>query len=152
MSGSLIYAAQQANGGRIPTFNFQTTGLVMRPEYSRVLCACDGDCGAKCVGAYGVTDPAPRYCDPVHPPRGWSACVWERGPPLGVLFERSKANHLYNEVVIDGSYWRAHLPGAIEAVLGDAAMHRSLIRAFGLSESRVPLLNLDLSNWQAPFS
>jgi len=151
MSASLIYAAQVANRERIPTFNWQTRGTVLRPEYARVLCGCDGDCGGKCIGAYGSPDPRPRYCNVTHPPNGWTGCVWPAGEGLAVLFERCKANRLYNEVILDGGFWRTHMPEAVEAILGDAGLHRAFVRQYGLSPDRVPLLQLDLQNWHRPF-
>ena len=151
MSGSLIYAAQIAGGRRIPTFNFQAKGLVLRPEHTRVLCGCERDCGGRCAGAYGSKSATPIYCDATRPPAGWSTCVWAAGPPLAVLFDRAKTNRLYNEVVVDGDYWREHLPEAVEAVVGDARMHAAFLRRYGLTADRVPLVTLDVDDWRSPF-
>ena len=76
----------------------------------------------------------------------------------------------YNEIVLDGPSWRAHLPHIIEAVfltvgadadcyghacdrsMGD--VHRDFLRAFGLDAAAVPLVVYDLKkarDGQPPF-
>ena len=78
-------------------------------------------------------------------------------------------NKYYNELIFDASYYVEHLPDSIEAVFylddncGDAydgpkckdygwGAHHAIASHFGLDSKRLPLLKLDLWNWEAPFS
>ena len=153
ISASLIYAAQGENGGSIPTYGGQLpTGVVLRPEYTRVVCGCARDCGARCVGAYGAPESEPVYCNPTDPPAASLNCVWRPGPHLGVMFERC-ASGSYNEVVVDAVHWSAHLPEAVEAIIGNPSAHWALLNAFPYLEAyNVPLLRLNIDDWYAPFS
>ena len=75
----------------------------------------------------------------------------------------------YNELIFDAKYYQDHLPDSIEAVFylddncGDAydgpkcrdygfGAQRAITRHFGLGSDRIPLLKLDLWNWNEPFS
>ena len=52
--------------------------------------------------------------------------------------------------------WSQHLPGTIEAFIGDEeparGQHRHFLEEFHLSASEVPLLKLDPHDWQTPFT
>jgi len=78
-------------------------------------------------------------------------------------------NKYYSELIFDAAFYTQHLPHSIEAVFyldddcGDAfdgpkcreygiAAHRAIVSHFGLDAKAMPLLKLDLWNWQAPFS
>ena len=75
----------------------------------------------------------------------------------------------YNELIFDAAYYTEHLPDSIEAVFyldddcGDSydgpkcrdygyGAHAAIASHFGLDADRLPLLKLDLWNWNAPFS
>ena len=67
----------------------------------------------------------------------------------------------YNEIIVDGSYWTAHLPCAIEAFVIDASQgdgnlarqqRREFLDAYNLTNTSVPLVAFDASDWQEPFS
>ena len=75
----------------------------------------------------------------------------------------------YNELIFDSAHYIDHLPDSIEAVFfldddcGDAhdgpkcrdygiGARDAIARHFGLAEERLPILKLDLWNWEAPFS
>ena len=62
LSASLIYAEQAESNGPIPTYNHGITGVVLRPEYTRVLCGCGSDCGASCEVALKAG--AGEWCEP----------------------------------------------------------------------------------------
>lgn len=126
---------------------------MLRPDYTRVVCGCARDCGARCIGAYGDPGSEPNYCDPAHPPPPGANCVWRPGPSLGLMFETIPKGSSYNELVIDGTYWSAHVPEAIEAVFGpDAGAHAALMRDFPyLNIHDVPKLGLSVDDWQNPF-
>ena len=63
--------------------------------------------------------------------------------------ERRDEHHSYNEIVIDGQHYNAHLPSSVEAfVVGEGddlsearKLHRRFLDAFRLSEGEVPLLH-----------
>ena len=79
----------------------------------------------------------------------------------------------YNELILDEAAYEAALPGAVDAVFyipaGSChsknwaaqgskceryarAFHRRLAQRYGLPPERLPLLRLDLQNWQTPFA
>ena len=47
----------------------------------------------------------------------------------------------YNEIIIDPGYWRGHMPGVIEAIVGDAGVHARFLKAYGLSSDTHPLVH-----------
>lgn len=179
MSASLIYAGQRANPmHRIPVFNQVTSGLVLRPRYHLVECGCDSDCGGRCVGAFGRTtsdghmpspganpppsrsggtissDPAsPLWCDPKTARAGeWhGGCVWRPGPSIGHMLSLNAGSDRYNEIIVSAEFWRAHMPAAVEAVLGNSEVHAAFVKAYGLRSEEVPLVELDLGDFEAPF-
>ena len=61
----------------------------------------------------------------------------------------------YNEIVVDGAHWSAHLPRTIEAFVGVGRLareqRRGFVDAFGLREDEVPLVAFDPTDWEAPF-
>jgi len=151
ISGSLLYAAQRANGKRIPTFNWQTSGVVLRPQYNRVWCACGGDCGGSSMSG-GTCDGHPA-CEAAsyRATNGWSGCVFPPGPSIEVLFEQHAAIPGYNEIVIDATTWYENLPSSVEAFFGDHGTHAAFLRLYGLRASDVPLATLELDDFDAPF-
>ena len=73
------------------------------------------------------------------------------GATFAELFERSSGQAKYNEIVLDASFWRANMPLAVEAVVGDANLANGFITAFGLDREAYPLLTLDPRNFERPF-
>ena len=61
----------------------------------------------------------------------------------------------YNEIIVDGEHWNAHLPQTIEAFFGGALARKQrheFMQTFGLSpEHAPPLLEFDPTDWNAPF-
>eukprot|EP00966_Prymnesium_polylepis_P237416 5490907-Prymnesium_polylepis.1 len=74
-----------------------------------------------------------------------------------------------NEIILDESAFAANVPDSISAVFflpticEDAhdgpkcedyarGAHRNLLRTFGLTEARLPLVRFDFFNWDQPFS
>ena len=156
ISASLLYAAQRANGGhngerpKIPTFNWQTSGLVLRPGYTRIRCGCDGDCGGSAFS--GGTCEA-RPCEVSSYKRtngGWSGCVFG-STAIGKMLAENAHIRGYNEMVVDASFWSSHLPSAVEAIFGDAQIHSAFVGQYGLHASDVPLATLDLDDFEQPF-
>ena len=88
-------------------------------------------------------------------------CTWRPGT-YGTELKRLTDYQLryqrlfYNEFILDESWWRAHLPGIIEGIFGDAQLHHAFLRFYGenhhLEESTFPLLHLDPLNWDQPFN
>jgi len=70
----------------------------------------------------------------------------------------------YNEVVVNSRRYNEHLPHAVDAfflikgwenanvIYDTVAAHRTFLATYKLAESEVPLLVLDPSNWETPFS
>ena len=178
MSASLIYADQQAEccpDIPIPVFNGGASGVqgvIFRAGAStRILCGSGSDlssahCGLFCESIRIDNDvlwaPHDRYECKVGNHRG----VW-RPEDFGAYLLRScryqkevqgpwSHRYDYNEILVDGDHWNAHLPAAIEAFFGDGMMarsaHQHFLDEFGLTSEQVPLLKLDLNNWLEPFS
>lgn len=69
-------------------------------------------------------------------------------------------NELYNEIVIDSECIGSHLPNAIEAFFYSniddkgrvTKAHERFLVEFKLTPDDVPLLALDVENWDAPFA
>ena len=57
----------------------------------------------------------------------------------------------YNEIVVDGEHWSAHLPDAIEAFFGPSSLgrqqHAEFLEEFLLRADQVPLLEFDPNDW-----
>ena len=176
-SASLLYYEQHGSNSLIPHFNGEGAGLVMRPGANRILCGFGGDAGGKgaCIPMSATCIPGcqqqgqPEWCDPeVVELEGNQAgtCYdrpWRPGPDLGVLFERAASNGHYNELILDAIFWDEHLPAAVEAIYftkgtspsdvqAIVATHAGFLRRYGLTSDENPLLELDLENWEAPFS
>ena len=64
----------------------------------------------------------------------------------------------YNEFMVDGFFWNAHLPHSIEAIVsspGDPQarkLHAKFIKAYGLKPSDVPLVSFNKANIDSPFA
>ena len=67
------------------------------------------------------------------------------------MFYLNQRSDRYNEVVVSATFWRDHMPSAVEAVLGDESVHTAFLQAYGLSHNDVPLLTLDPSDFDSPF-
>ena len=97
--------------------------------------------------------------------------VWEPGKLKGMLecFLKSAGAgggqySGYNELVMDADAWQDHMPQTIEAVFyptHSSATRRAgrrprrrtqVLREFGVSSDDYPLLKLDVSDWNSPFS
>ena len=97
---------------------------------------------------------SPLWCDPATTEAGeWhGGCVWQPGPSFGKMFYLNQRSDRYNEVVVSAAFWRAHMPSAVEAILGDEGVHRAFLEAYGLSRRDVPLLTFEPNNFASPFS
>lgn len=180
MSGSLIYSAQQQSSTQIPLFNDGSSGgVVLRPSATRVFCGFGADAGGLGHCAPQSTDCYPGcwqagktwsvWCEPeeVHLHGNQEGTCYNRPyrpADMGVLFERAALNGHYNEVIVDSLHWAAHLPDAIEAFWYHAGTddlvvqqlqqwHTRFLAAYpGASAATYPLLILDRTDWQTPFS
>ena len=66
-----------------------------------------------------------------------------------------KTGWRYNEVILNGDYWRSKLPGIIQAVWFTGSgkgkahqVHADFLGAFGLDNLQVPLLQMELKQGQ----
>ena len=154
MSASLVYEGK--------TVSFSSDGgVVLNPEYTRLLCAYGGDGGTrgKACSPPGVSDTClpgcksnewdPDYCDAQ---TASLSDYWCGGRPwrkddVAKFLVRDRYNSARNEIVVDGFHWNENLPHAIDAFLtsGDsrtARVHAMFLSAYGLTEEQVPLLML----------
>ena len=150
---------QMAMGG------FVLSPMELANNSASIFCAWAYDAGTMgqsehgCVGSGQCTQP------------GQSRCWW---PPTKILqmMEQNERLHDrtgycneddcdYNEIVLRADYWRSRLPKIIEAIFfpihkaGERRarnVHAAFLRAFGLTAIDVPLLRLDLSHLNTPFS
>ena len=153
MSASFLWADQKpsccemliptaaGNVGSISGLN----GIVFRPGVStRVLCANDRDMsGGGCSRwTWRVNDIGGRLRSSSDGAKTY--INQQGGGEVG-----------YNEFKIDGSWWDQHLPDVVEAFVGDSAearqQHAAFLDQYGLSADQVPLLSLDVGNWDDPF-
>ena len=151
--GSIVFAQQKVKGQKLPLFGGGTSGLIFRPGYTKIKCGKAADSSGKCIMP---------WCDrgrDVNVP--WSEaidkqCSWfprDFGMQLKRLTaHQTEYKHLwYNEIIIDAEHWRTHLPGAVEAVFGNRAVHQKFLEEMHASEETHPFLVLDPSDWTAPF-
>ena len=157
MSSSLIFGEMRNTGKALRDAVFTgaqgTRGLIFRPSATKLLCGKASDSSGSCLG----------YC------RGrtrlsvpWNEaydkfCTW-RVKDFGVELHRlgdyqQRHRRLwYNEIIIDAAHWRNHLPNVIEAIYGDRDMHTAFLEHYGVTPMTHPYVELDLNNWDAPFS
>lgn len=168
ISASFIWADMRAPGLDIPVFSCQTGGYIFRPGSStKLVCGNGKDSGGAC---FDFCPPATELGDVAsysHPGDGCGASWRPRdfGMYLHRVAEWSKMSRRadYNEIIVEGagpkSSWTAHLPDIVEAFFSvkgkDADSikgHRAnFLRSYGLDASRVPLLSLDVHDWERPF-
>lgn len=161
-SCSLVFAQQRVRDGvPIPLFSGRgggaPSGLIFRPHVARILCGKPTDSAGVCINRYH------RWCDstranvqtPYNEARD-KLCSW-RPADVGVQLQRlieyqsqPGRSFEYNEFIVDGKHWRANLPGAVEAIFGDASTHSKFMRHYGLSAAAFPLFQLDVNNWREP--
>ena len=177
MSGSIIHAGQAEANQLIPIFA-EGTGVVLRPEGTRVFCGFGGDAGGK-GACYPQGDDClpgcqqknmPPWCDPmtVHLEHNQEGTCYDRPwkpRDMGILLERSSHKQNHNEVIIDSKAWTQNLPLSVEAMYYTAGSPQDVVAtareahqrflseyaSFGISDSTHPLLVFDRSNWEAPF-
>eukprot|EP00316_Scyphosphaera_apsteinii_P005605 CAMPEP_0119299558 /NCGR_PEP_ID=MMETSP1333-20130426/1632_1 /TAXON_ID=418940 /ORGANISM="Scyphosphaera apsteinii, Strain RCC1455" /LENGTH=260 /DNA_ID=CAMNT_0007301025 /DNA_START=268 /DNA_END=1050 /DNA_ORIENTATION=+ len=176
-SAMLIFskAPKDPTGSRaIPLFRQNLGGLVLRHSELRLLCSYPEDGrtqGSPC--RWG------KWCDPEHSGCWSEDCaysssdlksmlqVYQRCPqqPNGPHNHNPMNNAGYNEVVLDEKSWSENLPRTVAAFFFTTSpscqsrcredarqVHRSFLDEYRLTSMQVPLLLLDVKNWQAPFS
>ena len=157
-------------------FNEGISGFIINPRvltHNGIRCGWPLDAGTirmrdGCQAGY--------MCDPIYP----SGYCWYSSDQLGSMLAAQDAGAInlgcnqaechYNEVIIDDTFWRAHLPAVIEAFfvsvnaaaegpcnrdpylfVHDGACHdvrevrRQFIRAYGLASTAVPLMVYDVA-------
>jgi len=153
MSASIVFAANKVAGKPIPLCSTGLKGLVFRPRLTRIRCGKSVDSAGHCGG----------WCDPGRSDESvvWSEsydklCAWHP-KDVGVQLHRlsnsqtKTANLFYNEIIIDAVSWRAQLPGVIEAIYGDRALHSRFLHTYGLDAAQLPFLTINRMDWENPF-
>lgn len=125
-------------------------GLIFRPGVTRLRCGkpvdSAGQCGAWCWNKQGEWSEADdKLCS--WPPQDFGVQI-HRLSDYQVKYGRL----FYNEVIVDAPWWRSHLPDVIQGIVGDRELHRAFVQQYGLDGERFPLLHVDLTNWESPFS
>tara|TARA_B110001452_G_scaffold239620_1_gene220747 strand:- start:50 stop:652 length:603 start_codon:yes stop_codon:yes gene_type:complete len=161
LSGSIVWKGMppnRANGNSIPIFG-PGSGTIYNPSAVSLNCAYLGDSGSR-----GKSDGCGRiFCDEQpadHDP--WCGGMPYRPTKLMTMLEgfKAKAGGSYNEIIITSSTIDEHLPGAVDAFFyvegqdGAAAKlaHRSFKEEFGAAAATVPLVRLNVHQWDQPFS
>jgi len=172
LSCSLIYAEQRpaiSPNIPIPVYGngVGSNGVVLRPgRTTRIACGTGWDsgggaCRQRCP-SIAATGGDPSHYDPQRD--GRDGCSW--GPQdFGVYLKRANRwqttvqargrNTDYNEVVVEGDHWNAHLPLTIEAFFGDSLARTTrdqFLTRYNLNAVDVPLLSFDVYNWEQPFA
>ena len=167
-------------GKNIPVFG--EAGVVLNPAATLIMCGYPGDgssqqknCepptgGPSCVpGCVHRSGP----CDAKHPiVNGWCFCGqgYCDGEPQplrladfpAMIEQYSRLGTGYNELILSAVHWNEHLPHTIEAFFCSCGVqeaetharstHAAFLRHFQLTAEDVPLLCLDSTNWDRPFS
>ena len=149
-------------------------GVVVRPQYARLLCGYGGDGGTrgKTCTPPGVSPSCTpgcvtgsdqgwgTWCDPAstaNPRDGWCDGHPWRPSDMGELLSRDRFSPNYNEVILDGAYWNAMLPNTIEAMIASpddpraVEQHAKFLSTYGLTAEQVPLLVYSPRDLEAPF-
>ena len=170
MSCSLVWADQRAPiAPHIPIPVYKDgDGIVFRPGPSTFIkCGTASDTGGGACRQLCPTPP-PFESDPYDPWRdGSDGCgsSW-RARDFGTYLYRyarwqrevqAPSGHgiNYNEIVVDGRHWNAHLPTTIEAFFGGAmarAARAEFLVRYALDPDDYPLMTFDRRNWDQPFS
>jgi len=167
--------------GRVATYEFQGAGagVIANPEVAQLLCAYGGDgatrgktcnpagvsaaCTPGCTtrGGWGLpwcdADASQdSWCDR----RPWRPSDLHRLITIEATGDDGGHDQLqsYDELVLDGSSWNAHMPNAIEAFVKTSAndrhaaeLHTAFLAKYGLSAAQVPLVLLSTDDPSRPF-
>jgi hypothetical protein len=166
-SASFISSLPSFDGGVIPIFH-ESPGLIFRPRIIHVRCGKGGDSGGHCGGWCPSTNEIGNVDWYQYPGDGCGGS-W-RPQDFGIYLQRQAAWQIrnsrlqYNEIIIDGDEVTRRLPHSIEAFFyckghsGDRKSVMAVRDAFlqeyagQISESDVPLVELNLRDWENPFS
>ena len=166
-SGSMVFAAQRVAGASLPLFaGGAAGGIIFAPgAATKVKCGKAKDSAGTCAvwSPVGTSPWCPSVPGEIHDRADWNepgdTCGYAWRPQdVGNYLQRLTAwqQHWqrveYNEIVIDAPHWRAHLPDAIDAIIGNRRAYQALIDRYDIDPVRVPLVSLDASNWETPFS
>ena len=154
-------------------------GIIFRPgPKTRILCgnavdSSEGKCKEHWCPSISLAqdtyDPTSTKGD-----EGAAGCLGSWRPQdFGVFLRRyTKYNQLvqavyhkrldYNEIIVDGQHWTDNLPDSIEAFFTSdnqgrkdediaRGQHQLFLQEYNLNAAQVPLLKLDLENWDEPF-
>ena len=153
MSASIVFSALNKSDTAIPLFGKEDTGgLIFRPGLTRIRCGKAVDSAGRCGAWCTITDVNVQWDEGLD-----KLCSW-RPQNIGLQLERRSIREArygslgYNEIIVDAVSWRDQLPGVIEAIYGDRALHRRFLVEYGLDAKRLPYLALDRNNWENPFS
>lgn len=176
MSTTLLSASVKDTNGNIPIYLKVGGGVIVRPNTAELLCGWSADGGTNarqcaplyvsdtCVpGCYGTgINGAPVWCEDRENPG--NDCPWK--PDDFSLLKTKIVSHAaegpdnYNELVFDAKSWSEHVADTIEAFFvtstTDAAFtitqRQMYLEEYQKAPEDVPLLSLDLSNFEAPFT
>lgn len=156
-------------------------GVILNPNASRLLCIYGGDGGTRgktCSIANELENGVSPGWTPSDAPGCTPGCVasthdqWCDGSSARSAWCDGKAWHMsevgrfleldgpsssYNEAIVDGFYWNAHLPWSIEAIIGSPGdpnavrLHQRFLSHYHLSKDDVPLVTFHKDNPDCPF-
>ena len=167
--------------GRVATYKFQeaSAGVIANPEVAQLLCAYGGDgatrgktcnppgvsaqCTPGCTtrGGWGLPwCDADASQDSLCNRRPWKPSDLHRLITIEAMGSGGSHDQLssYDELVLDGSIWNAHMPNAVEAFVETSAndpraakLHAAFLARYGLSAAQVPLVLLSTHDPSHPF-
>lgn len=166
----------------IQLFAGGTGGVLLRPSATKVLCGYAGDGGTrgKVCAQIGMMNCIPgciatewdTWCsaDESKAVDGWCDGRPWKVAELGTMLRRHASRmSSYNEIVVDSRAWIDRLPSSIEAFFFPGgskcdfdsscqqtvrAAHDTFLREYfpSLTKYDVPLLRLNVTDWESPFS
>ena len=149
-----VLCSYPGDGGTMDRLCLNDDGSPIHPDASCVPgCGCKDSELTPCENSCTAASPSPVS--------GVHQCAWPRTNLSAMLhIQEEVTKGVYNELVLDSATWVANLPHSVEAVFypkgcskatEDRARtaHAAFVKHFG---TETPLLVLDVSNWEAPFS
>lgn len=161
MSASIIWKGKGAA-------TFGGGGFLLHPNHTRILCIYGGDGGTRgklckppgissaCIPGCKASS-SDQWCYAAQARSSWCDGKAWRPDMLGQMLALDEMSDTYNEAILDGFYWNAHLPYSIEAVLTSPnnpvlkRMHKQLLRRYSVTSDQIPLLTFHKENKDAPF-
>jgi len=158
--------------GTIGIFDSTRGGFIYAPAYTEVFCSYVGDGGSMnpdkaCDGGEDDCLPGCGFAYWCNQTSDWGTCAFRKSNLTNMIERDMSSVYPYNEIVVSGKARVDNLPHTVEAIFYPKTancsagsqclmevqnMQKDMMAEFGLTSAEMPLLELDLSNWQVPFA